>query len=85
MADACGSGCGWCGACSRAYEGHEPHEPPIYCAAGCGQIIDRVSIAVLTTDYHSVTCCSQICAENLLAELDDAPNVLQTRPEVARG
>lgn len=72
---ACGADCGWCGRCTTRYdrrEDDEANEPILYCAApSCGLPIERVSIAVLTTKYHSVVVCSDICRMNLEASLDE--------------
>lgn len=56
--------------CTSTYDRPDDPEPILYCAE-CGWPIERVSIPVLTTKYHSVTCCSEICADTLRAKLDD--------------
>lgn len=45
--------------------------PPMERCAWCQFPIERVSIAVLTTRYTSVACCSENCANDLRATLED--------------
>ena len=43
--------------------------PPLDRCAWCGVLIDRVSVAVVTSPYTSVVCCGDTCCDELLARL----------------
>lgn len=59
---------------NHAYDRREdvrsPDGRPFHFCANCGQVIERVSVPVLTGRYTSVVCCSENCAGDLTAKLD---------------
>lgn len=67
----CGPDCGWCHQCTPAYDRPNEQDDPFLRCAVCEMPIERVSIAVPTTPYHSVVVCSDLCRANLEASLDD--------------
>jgi hypothetical protein len=68
--DACTAACGHCGRCSPWYDRPNDDDPIVHCAV-CGTVIERVSIAVPITKAFVVTCCSELCAGDVLASRGD--------------